>query len=110
MGLAKSLLPELAGAELGPRPIVIDLPRDDLQDRRRAIIDGDFKLIAKGDDDRFLLYDVGKDPHEKRELSGLDPQLLARMKKLYFELSEAIPIEEVHGDTKLKNAPPDRRW
>ena len=32
------------------------------------------------------------------------------MKKRYYELSGGIGLEEVHGDAKLKNAPPDRRW
>jgi choline-sulfatase len=106
----KSLVGELHGQEPEPRPVVVDLPRDNLQDRRRAVIDGNDKLIARGDDDEWLLYDLERDPHEKKNLADSDPGRFERMKKLYLELSSHIEIEEVHGDTRLKNAPEGRRW
>lgn len=106
----QSLVSELFGGSLPPRPIVADLSRDNLQDRRRAIIDGDLKLIARGDDERWLMYDVVKDPKERTTLTEKQPDDFRRMKKLYDELSAGIPNEEVHGDAVLKNAPPGRRW
>ncbi len=106
----QSLVSELFGSSLPPRPIVADLSRDNLQDRRRAIIDGDLKLIARGDDERWLMYDVVKDPKERTTLTEKRPDEFRRMKKLYDELSAGIPNEEVHGDAVLKNAPPGRRW
>jgi arylsulfatase A-like enzyme len=106
----RSLVAELQGAEPKPRPVVVDLPRDNLQDRRRAVIDGRFKIIARGDDERWLLYDVVADPHERENLTGKRPDEFRRMRELYFEISEQIPNEEVHGSALLKNAPPGRRW
>jgi arylsulfatase A-like enzyme len=106
----KSLRAELFGAEAEPRPVVIDLPRDNLQDRRRAVVDARFKLVAQGDDERWFLFDLLADPRERKNLTEREPAELARMRKLYFELSEQIPNEEVHGKAVLKNAPPDRRW
>jgi choline-sulfatase len=106
----QSLVPELFGAEPAPRPIVVDLPRDNLQDRRRALIEGDTKLIARGDDERWLLYDLGRDPRERRNLAELEPARLRRMQRRYFELSRQIGLEEVRGNTPLANAPAGRRW
>lgn len=106
----KSLVPELFGESMPPRPIVADLPRDNLQDRRRAVIDGELKLISRGDDERWLMYDVVSDPKEKKNLTETRKDDFRRMLKLYSELSASIPNEEVHGDAVLKNAPPGRRW
>ncbi len=108
--VGKSLVAELFGAEPAARPVIADLPRDTLQDRRRAVIDGSSKLIARGDDERWLLYDIAKDPKERKNLTEIDRPRFEKMKKLYLELSESIPVEEVHGDAVLANAPPGRRW
>ena len=106
----QSWVSEIFGATPEPRPVVVDLPRDNLEDRRRAVIDGDMKLIARGDDERWLLYDLGKDAKEKKNLTETDPGELRRMRKLYFDLSAKIPNEEIHGDVQLKNAPTGRKW
>jgi arylsulfatase A-like enzyme len=108
----KSLVAELYGGEATPRPVLVDLPRDNLQDRRRAVIDGDDKLIARGDDvdSRWLLYDLAKDPRERKNLANLDPVRFRRMRRLYTKLWSAIPTRDVRGDVVLKNAPEGRRW
>ncbi|MCA9633532.1 MAG: sulfatase, partial [Myxococcales bacterium] len=49
-----SLVGELEGAAARARPVIADLTRDNLQDRRRALIDGRLKLLATGDDKAFL--------------------------------------------------------
>ena len=62
-----SLLPDLAGDEAPPRPILIDMPEGPHNAERSAFIDGDLKLITGGG--RPLgLYDLGKDPGEKQNL------------------------------------------
>jgi choline-sulfatase len=106
----KSLRAELLGGAPEPRPVVLDLPRDNLQDRRRAVIDGREKIIARGDDERWLFYDLEKDPKERKNLTETERTRFERMKKLYLRISSEIPAEEVHGDTKLKNAPEGQRF
>ncbi|MEZ4375614.1 MAG: sulfatase [Polyangiaceae bacterium] len=105
-----SLVSEVDGAEPKPRPVVVDLTRDNLQDRRRAVIDGRLKLLATGDDKAFLLFDVEADPREKHDLVG-ERDAFKRMKRLYSTLSEGIPNVEIRGDAvKLRDAPDGRRW
>lgn len=105
-----SLVSELDGAEAKPRPVVVDLTRDNLQGRRRAVIDGKLKLLATGDDKAFLLFDVEADPREKHDLVS-DRDAFKRMKRLYFKVSDGIPNREIRGDAvKLRDAPEGRRW
>ena len=106
----KSLVPELRGAPAAARPVVVDLPRSDIMDRRRALISGKHKLIAFGDDRSFQLYDVEKDPAETEELSAKEPALLASMKQLYLEASRDIPIVNVTGGVPLKGVDPSQRY
>ncbi len=107
----KSLVPELLGAEAAPRTVVVDLPRDNLQDRRRALIDGEHKLIIAGDDKRFLLFNVVEDPRERKNLAAMDKVNLERMTALHRKLEKDIVIAEVRGDKpKLRNAPEGRRY
>lgn len=105
-----SLVPEIFGKDQAERPIVIDLPRSDLMDRRRALITGGYKIIAFGDDTRFELYHLNEDPWEKRELSKDEPAELERMKAAYAEISKSIPNVPIIGNAKLKGAPAGRRW
>jgi arylsulfatase A-like enzyme len=104
------LLSEVFGGPAPARPIVVDLPRSDLMDRRRAVIDGDLKLVSQGDDARLLLFDVTKDPKEEHDLAPERPGDLARMKQLLAELSAKIANQPVCGGAALKGAPADRRW
>lgn len=101
----QSLVPEVFGAEARPRPVIVDLPRSNLSDRRRAIIEGDYKLIAFGDDRRFELFNVGLDFAETRELSQSEPKKLEEMKQLYAELSSRVESVAVVGDAPLRGAP-----
>ena len=105
-----SLVPEVFGAEAAERAVIVDLPRSDLMDRRRALISSDYKLIAFGNDARFSLYNVVKDFREEHELSKEEPETLKRMKGLYREMSEKIPNMPVVGDAPLKGAPSGQRW
>ena len=106
----RSLVPEVFGRAAESRPVVVDLPRSDLMDRRRGVISGDFKLIGFGDDRTFLLFDVTKDPAETTDLSEQLPDQLARMKRLYSELSKTIPVVPVTGGGALKGAPANQRF
>lgn len=107
----RSLVQELLGTDAPARPVVVDLPRDNLQDRRRAIIDGDDKLLVAGDDKRFLLFNVEKDPREKKNLAATDQETKERMLRLHRQIEAEVPVAEVRGDEPpLRNAPEGRRY
>ncbi|MCA9591907.1 MAG: sulfatase [Myxococcales bacterium] len=106
----KSLVPEVYGAKAEPRPVISDLPRCDLMDRRRALIDGDYALIAFGDDNNFMLFDVVKDFKEENDLAAKEPEKLKEMKALYEKLSADIPKEPVVGGVPLMGVSPSQRY
>lgn len=68
----QSLLPELvlpAGYTPSVRPVFVDMAEGPYNAERRALIEGDSKLVMSAG--RALgLYDLGKDPAEKHDLSG----------------------------------------
>ena len=68
----KSLVGELYGAAAEPRDVVIDLPMTSDNDKRRAIVKGDLKIVAYGKDELLRLYDVKADPEEKAPITKGD--------------------------------------
>ncbi|MDQ2644347.1 MAG: sulfatase [Myxococcota bacterium] len=106
----KSLVPELFGAPAEARPVLVDLPRADLMDRKRAFIDGKYKLIAFGDNVSYELFDVTTDLEEKQDLSKEQPELFATIKQKYLDFIAPIPNTPVTGGGKLLNAPPGQRF
>ena len=85
-----SLVPELRGGPTTPRDVIVDLPQDELNERRRALIHGPLKLISFGMDSRFALYDLDADPKEATDLSRTSPDRLAEMRALYKQISATI--------------------
>lgn len=106
----KSLVSEIFGGPVEARPVLVDLPRADLMDRRRAFIDGNLKLIVFGDDARFELFDVSTDVREERDLGKEKPELLAAVKQKYLAFAANVPNTPVLGGGKLKGAPSGQRW
>ena len=107
----KSLVDEVLGHEPATkRRVIADQPRADLMDRRRAVIDGDWKIVGFGDDKAFFLFDLAKDPWEANDLAASRPDKLAEMKRIYQEESKKIPLVEVDRGPDLKGAPRGRRW
>jgi arylsulfatase A-like enzyme len=88
--LAVSLVPELEGATPAARDVIADLPEDDINERRRALIHGTTKLISFKDDLWFKLFDLDEDPGEQHDLWKKQPELAADMLKRYREASRAI--------------------
>jgi len=78
-----SLVPELYGSEAKPRDVIVDLPRTSDNDRRRALIRGDYKITAYGDDFGFELYDIKNDSGEKKDIKNAKPDVFEEMKKAY---------------------------
>ena len=79
----KSLIPEMYGKPSEERDVIVDLPRTSDNDRRRAVIHGQYKLISFGDDDAFRLYDLVADPLESDDLERKNPIVFEDMKKRY---------------------------
>jgi arylsulfatase A-like enzyme len=86
----ESLVPELYGKEPPVRDVVVDLPRTSDNDRRRAFIRGDLKLIAEGDDDGYRLFDLKEDPGELKDIKSQRKDDFEKMKAAYKERSSSI--------------------
>lgn len=85
-----SLVPEIRGEPAAERDVVVDLPEDDYNERRRALIHGRTKLIAFGDDTRFSLFDLASDPKELHDLMRDEPALATEMRARYRDVGKTI--------------------
>jgi arylsulfatase A-like enzyme len=85
-----SLAAELRGAKAEPRDVVIDLPEDEYNERRRALVHENLKLVAFGRDARFQLYDLQADPGENQDLAKTRKDLLEGMLERYKATSKTI--------------------
>lgn len=101
--VGRSLVPELFGATPENRePIVLDLPEDSNNPQRRAVIEGDYKLISPGDG-VFQLYNLKDDPAEAKDVSKDQPEQLQRMKQLFTDTWSKIPQVAPYGGATLKS-------
>lgn len=100
----KSLVQEVYGAEPpGNRePIVAELAEDSHNPPRRAVVQGDYKLIVWGKGWKYLLFNLKNDPEEKEELSKKEPEKLEEMKKVLDDAFAKLPFREPYGGMKLK--------
>ncbi len=86
----RSLLPLVAGREISwpARPLFASLSPPDGSSLRATFL-GDWKWIGGGPEGD-LLFDLSRDPRERRNLAGSEPQRLARLRSLH-EAIEASP-------------------
>jgi choline-sulfatase len=98
----QSLVPELYGAEAEPRPVLLDLPADSNNFQRRALVQGDYKVLAFEKDFRIDVYNVAEDPEEKRNLKQVEPEKYDQMVALYRRVWDAIPKVQPFGGNELK--------
>jgi choline-sulfatase len=100
----KSLLPELTGHEppKNREPIYLELTEDSHNPPRRALINGDYKLIWSGPRDKFQLFNLTKDPGEEKELSKDEPDQLKVQIATYHAFWDKLPMVEPYGNMKLK--------
>ena len=104
MGLAgKSLKMELLGAAPKVRDVICDLPQDDFNKRRRALIHENMKLIAFEKDERFELYRLDEDPGETRNLAKREPDLLKNMVERYRNASSKLTDGKVLGGIRKRD-------
>jgi hypothetical protein len=77
------LVPELYGADLPERPILIDQPKNPYYPLRRAFIDGGYKLITTPSMDSNLLFDLNHDPGETKDLVEAEPETFRHTREAY---------------------------
>jgi choline-sulfatase len=108
----QSLVPEILGRETPvPRPhIELELTEDTNNPERRAIIAGDFKLLVRGYDESFLLFNLKDDPGEEHNLAQSEPDRLKEMKALYKEAFSKIPSVKPFGGMKLASGKTADGW
>jgi len=85
-----SLVSEIHGGEAAPRDVLVDLPEDDYNERRRAFIHENWKLISFGDDARFALFDLAADPHENEDQMWKNRAQGEDMRKRFKEAWKAV--------------------
>jgi choline-sulfatase len=86
----QSLAPELFGATLPERPILIDQPRNVYYDSKRAFIEAGLKLHHLIDSNTYRLYDLDRDHGETHDLAREDPEALRRIRRDYAEFTSQI--------------------
>jgi choline-sulfatase len=84
----KSLVPELYGAAAEQRDVVIDLPMTSDNDKRRAIVHDNQKIVAYGKDELLKLYDVAADPDEKSPITR--GEAFDAMAKRYRDFAKTV--------------------
>lgn len=86
----KSLVPEVLGAEAEPRDVVVDLPKTSDNDKRRALVHGDTKVLAFGDKEYMQVFDLAADPEEAHPITKGDvyEDMTHRLKALEATVKE----------------------
>jgi choline-sulfatase len=84
-----SLVDELQGrAEPKAREVLLDLPMTSDNDKRRALVSGDLKMVAYGKEETLKLFDLREDPEEKKPVTR--GEAFDAMAKRFRERSKAI--------------------
>jgi len=86
----KSLVPEILGAAPEERDVVVDLPKTSDNDRRRALIHGQTKIISFGAQEYMQVFDLATDPDEKQPIMKGDVynDMTTRLKTFSHTLKE----------------------
>lgn len=92
-----SLVAEIRGATVAPRDVIVDLPEDEYNERRRALVHENLKLISFGKDVRYSLFDLAADPKEATDLVKTKPDLFAEMRARYQDACRNIPESPPKG-------------
>lgn len=67
----KSLVSEMTGRKAPEeRDVILDLPMTSDNDKRRAVVHGNLKIVAYGNEELLKLYDVALDPEEKKPITS----------------------------------------
>ncbi len=66
----------------------------------RAIIDGDYKYMYAETSDTPELYNIGIDPYEKNNIIDKEPEIAAKMEKMFKEFEESFVRSDQGGEYK----------
>ena len=70
--------------------MIVDLPEDEYNERRRAFVHGRHKLIVKGNDQSFMLFDLEADPKEATDLAKTQKDLFTEVLERYKAVARTI--------------------
>ena len=104
----KSLMPDIDGKKPEARDVIVDLPEDDHNEKRRALIHDKTKIIAFGDDVRFSLFDLENDPGENNDLWRSNPELAKEMRERFRAANKQIAFVMPRGGVPGKDIKPPR--
>lgn len=96
-----SLVAEIYGGEAPVRDVLCELPEDTQQSRRRALISDGFKLVVRGKDAEFHLFERGSDPGDQRNLAAQRPDVLKRMRARYERRWSGLDFVLPYGGNPL---------
>ncbi|WP_394827570.1 sulfatase [Pendulispora albinea] len=97
--LGKSLVPEIRGAAEPTRDILVDLPATSDNDRKRAFLHGNLKVIAAGEADLAQVFDIKEDPGELSPIRGTDAtkEIVALYKERQRSIRDVPPTKCKEG-------------
>jgi choline-sulfatase len=81
--------------------VLLDLPADSNNAPRRALIDGDFKLLVFEDTGKRMLFDLAADPGELDDLARKRPDKLAELSALFETEWKKYPRVRPYGGNRL---------
>jgi choline-sulfatase len=93
-----------------PRDVIVDLPRTSDNDRRRALLHGQYKVIAYGDNVRYQVFDLDADPGETCSIQKTDRAKYDELVALYKSKDKSIQDMHPYACRKLKGAPDGRAY
>lgn len=101
----QSLVPEIYG-EVAPEPraaIVLELAEDTNNPARRAIVDGDYKLISFEGGVKKSLFNLAQDPAESTDLAAKEPEIVKRLDEALKAYFGKLPVIRPFGGNKLRS-------
>lgn len=99
----QSLVPEIYGKAPETREaIILELAEDTNNPARRAIVDGDYKLIVF-DGGVKKLFNLKTDPQEEEDLSKKEPERLKALSEKLSAYFEKLPVIKPFGGNKLRS-------
>lgn len=100
----KSLAPEVYGEEepKSREPLLLELSEDSNNPARRAIIEGDYKLISF-DSGREALFNLKSDPGEEKDLVKDEPAIAKELSSKMKAAFDKLPVVKPFGGNKLRS-------